>query len=454
MATTENPNRLLARFFRLFGKVEAEEVVGVSVATLTVFLLLTAYYLLKTAREPLILLGGGAEVKSYASAGQSALLLLVAWAYGTVAKRTGRMKLIATVYLFFVACLVLFAVLAMAKAPIGVVFYLWVGVFNVTAIAQFWSFAADIYTQEQGKRLFAILGIGSSVGAIAGSAIAKGLVPLGPAGLMITAAGILGVCVGLFAWMNKKFDATTGDEKDAKKKDEPFAKEQAFTLLFRDKYLLLIAASLLLLNWVNSNGEYMLDRTLLATVHDMAPDAKEKFVGAFKADYFTYFNVLGMLLQLFAVSRIIRVLGVGKALLLLPAASAIAYTTLLFNPALQIVRAAKVLENGIDYSVQNTTQQTLYLATSRVEKYVGKSLVDTLFVRLGDVMSAVAVLIGTTLSLPIFAFAALNLCLIAVWVVVLLMIGKENTRRSDEPAEQLAKEPLGREVMGREPLPS
>src|SRR5882672_3372492 len=126
--------RLLARLLRPFGKVEAGEAITATILTVTVFLLLTAYYLLKTAREPLILLHGGAEVKSYAASGQSMLLLIAVPAYGWLAKRVGRMTLIASVYLFFVSNLIVFAVLAHARANIGVAFYLWVGIFNMMAV--------------------------------------------------------------------------------------------------------------------------------------------------------------------------------------------------------------------------------------------------------------------------------------------------------------------------------
>lgn len=430
---------------RPFAEIEPDEVFGVIILTTTVFLLLTAYYLLKTAREPLILLGGGAEVKSYASAGQSVLLLVVARAYSEVAKRTSRMKLIAIVYSFFAANLVLFAILAKAEvSALGVIFYLWVGVFNVTAIAQFWSFAADIYTQEQGKRVFAIVGTGSSVGALAGAAIAKKIVAfgLGPAGLMLGAALILLVCIGSFAWVNHRLEAALLTASKKQRAEEPPGNETAFSLLIRDKYLMYIAASLLLLNWVNSNGEYVLDHTLLATVKDMPKAEAGKFISEFKADYFLFFNLGGLLLQFLAVSRILRVFGVKRALLLLPAASAVAYAMLLFTPVLAIVRWAKVVENSIDYSVQSTTQQALYLVTSRAEKYVGKALVDTLFVRLGDVMSALTVWLGSSIALEARGFAGVNLILIGVWVFVLLAIGKENSRRAELTPQQLAREPL------------
>src|SRR5687768_18001740 len=126
-------DRLLARALRPFAKVEPSEAVTAALLTLTVFLLLMAYYFLKTAREPLILLQGGAEVKSYAAAGQSLLLLFVVPAYSALARRVGRMKLLAGVYGFFALNLLVFAALVQAEVPLGVAFYLWVGIFNVTA---------------------------------------------------------------------------------------------------------------------------------------------------------------------------------------------------------------------------------------------------------------------------------------------------------------------------------
>ena len=131
--------------------------------TLTAFLLLTAYYLLKTVREPLILLQGGAEVKLYARAGQTVLMVGVVQLYGVLARRVGRLRLLVVVFLFFTANLAVFAVLARTKLAIGLPFFLWVGVFSYTVVAQFWALAADIYDADAGKRLFPIIGAGSSI---------------------------------------------------------------------------------------------------------------------------------------------------------------------------------------------------------------------------------------------------------------------------------------------------
>jgi AAA family ATP:ADP antiporter len=440
---TRSPfDRVLARALRPFARIEPAEAIGVVVLSFTSFLLLTAYYLLKTAREPLILLHGGAEVKSYAAAGQAALLLIVVQAYAAVARRVGTLRLLASVYLFFASNLLVFAMLARAGAAIGVPFFLWVGVFNYTAIAQFWAFAADVYVPEQGKRIFAVLGIGSSVGAVAGARIAKAMVPLGPAILMVTAAVILVVCILLFMLAGRHV-AQARETASTSASNEPVGAEGPFRLLMRDRYLLLIAGLTIVLNWCNANGEYILDRTLLAAVGDgrHGPGSAAAFIGAFKADYFGWVNAVGVLLQLFAVSRIVTRYGVRNALLVLPAVAFMGYGSVLVAPVLALIRVAKIAENSLDYSLQNTARQALYLVTSRHEKYVGKTLVDTFLVRSGDALSALAVLFASRNGLSTQAFAGLNLALIVVWAAIVFALGKEYARRAGESAEQVAAEP-------------
>ena len=436
MASSTKGTRAVAFLLRPFAKVEPEEAMSTTVLTLAVFLLLTAYYLLKTAREPLILLHGGAEVKSYAAAGQAALLLVVVRLYGEVATRVGRLKLLTIVYLFFVSNLLIFAACARAGLDIGVPFFLWVGVFNYTAIAQFWAFAADMYGPEQGKRLFPIIGIGSSVGAVAGARIAKSMVSLGPPAMMILAALILVVCVALYAWVDRTAEKPARVTAGVEKPEEPLAPESPFHLVLRDRYLLLVAGLTLVLNWCNANGEYILDRTLLASVseaqaHGMTPAA---FVGSFKAEYFAYVSVAGVVVQMFLVSRILTRFGVRNALLIMPFVTFTGYTLVLVAPILALIRVAKIAENSLDYSLQNTARQALYLVTSRAEKYAGKTLVDTFVVRAGDMLSAGVVLLGSRIGVSTQTFAALNLVLVCVWVVTIFAIGKENDRRAAEGA--------------------
>jgi AAA family ATP:ADP antiporter len=424
---------------RPFGKVRPEETFRAGLLTIIVFVLLTAYYLLKTAREPLVLLQGGAEVKIYAEAVDAVLLLFVVKAYAEVARRVGRRKLLGIVYLFFTSNMLVFALLARMNVRIGVAFFIWVGLFSYTSIAQFWAFAADVYGEEQGKRLFPILGIGSSLGAVLGSRIAKSLIVLGPWALMLLAAALVVVCVALLAAVEARAAIAT-DAAPAPRAEAPLGGEDPFHLLARDRYLLLIGAMTVLLNWVNSGGEYVLDRTLLADVRAQGAGA-QAFIGSFKASYFAWYNVLGVTVQMFVVSRVLARLGVRAALLFLPAVSLLGYGLFTLVPVLGAIRLAKIGENGLDYSIQNTARHALFLVSSRVEKYVGKTLVDTVGVRAGDLVSAGVVWVGVRAGMSTVGFSALNVVLTFAWVGTVVAIGREHARRSGEGEALVEMEP-------------
>lgn len=399
--------------------------------TLNVFLLLAAYYLLKVAREPLILEGGGAEVKQFAAAGQSMLLIGVTLFYSWLASRVGRMKLIAYTGFFFVSNLVIFVVLMRTKVPLGVPFYLWVGIFNRMVIAQFWAFGADIYAGERGKRLFPVLGVGSSAGAAAGATLADRLIFLGPAGLMTTAACILVLCVGISYLAHTRESKAEASRPNAKP-EEPLGDHNAFSMMVKDKYLVYVALMLLVLNLVNSMGEFLLDRTMLANADASAAAegiSKTEFIGHFKARYFEWINILGMGMQMFLVSRIIKYIGVRKALFAMPLAALGGYGTLLFLPTLSVVFFQKVIENSLDYSLANTTTQALWLVTSREAKYKVKQVADTFIVRAGDAITAVLVMKRWGFSTHLLVI--INLVGVVAWLVILSLVVREHKRRED-----------------------
>jgi AAA family ATP:ADP antiporter len=306
---------------------------------------------------------------------------------------------------------------------------LWVGIFNYTAIAQFWSFANDIYTPEQGQRVFAILGIGSSVGAVAGAFIAKRLAGLGPEAMLLGASAILLCCVLLVAVVDHREAAPRLAANAAP--EQPPLEGPVLQSLLHDKYLLWIALLMLLLNCVNSTGEYLLDRTLLSALSDGHESVHEAMrdVAQFKADYFGWVNMVGVVLQLFAVSRLLRVLGVRRALFVLPLVAVLSYGFMLVTPVLALIRLGKIAENSLDYSLQNTARQALFLVGTRAEKYLGKTVIDTFMVRAGDVLSAMVVFGANALHLPVQGFALLNLGMIACWLLVLIGLGREHARR-------------------------
>jgi AAA family ATP:ADP antiporter len=412
---------------------------------LVVFLLLTAYYVLKVAREPLILLGGGAEMKAYAAAAQSLLLVGVLKGHGELASRVGRMGLLTIVLSFFASNLVLFALALRAGWAIGVPFYLWVGVFSATVLVSFWSFANDVYRPEQGKRLFVIIGLGSSLGAVAGAALGHALSGLtGPGELMLGAAGILVVSLALLSWVHRCAPAALDGHEAAK----PLGPESGWSLLFRDRYLLLIGALALLRNWVNSTGEYVLDRALIPAAAEAAQStgiSPTRFICEFKADYFGAVNVLGLMVQLFLASRALKYLGVGRSLLVLPAVSLLANFSMVFIPALALVRSVKMLENGVDYSLQNTANNALFLVASREAKYKAKAVIDAFLMRAGDALAASAIWAGTHFGWSPRLFATLDVVLCGVWVAVAWGIQRLHARRTEvrsSPAQAPALQPI------------
>lgn len=434
MEPGDRPRSPLERFLGLFAEVRAGEGATVLLLALNVFLLLTTYYLIKPVREALILAGGGAELKAYTTAGQAFLLLFAVPAYARLASRFPRRTLIDVVTVFFAACLVGFWLLAKAGIPyLGVAFFLWVGIFNLMVIAQFWSFANDVYTPERGKRLFAIVAFGASFGAVAGSWVANRIIrAVGVEEMLVVSAALLLVSLLLTHAVDdrERGAARSGGPAPV----EPLAAGGAFRLVTGSRYLLLIAILMALLNWVNTTGEYVLGRVVAAeAVRHVGDGMSERdWIGAFYADFFLYVNLAGVLLQLFLVSRILKYLGVRVAILVLPLIALGAYTLLAFWPVLAAVRWAKTAENATDYSLQNTVRNVLFLPTTREEKYKAKQAIDTFFVRAGDLLSAALVWVGTVpLTLATRDFARVNLVLVAAWIVVAVAIGREYRRRTE-----------------------
>src|SRR5262249_47818706 len=157
---------LLERTLSVITDVRAGEGLGALLLTVDLAVLLGGYYLLKTVRESLILAQGGAEVKAYSSAAQAILLFAVVPIYGWIATRINRNQLLRWTAIFFASNLLLFAYLGHKGVHEAVPYFIWVGIFNVFTVAQLWAFATDLYTEAQGKRLFPLLGVGASLGAV------------------------------------------------------------------------------------------------------------------------------------------------------------------------------------------------------------------------------------------------------------------------------------------------
>jgi AAA family ATP:ADP antiporter len=239
--------------------------------------------------------------------------------------------------------------------------------------------------------------------------------------MLLVAAALLGVCMGLTNWVHYRERCC---EPQPGPDEEPLKSDGGFQLVFKHPYLLLIALLILLSNVVNTTGEFMLAKsvsehaTAVAAASTNAVLMRQEYIGKFYADFYFWVNVIGAGLQMFVVSRVMKYVGIGPALFLLPLVALGGYTLLSFAPVLIVIRAAKIAENSTDYSIQNTARHALFLRTSRDAKYKAKTAIDGFFWRAGDAVSAMIVFVGTTLAFDVRGFARTNAILTGAWMCV------------------------------------
>jgi AAA family ATP:ADP antiporter len=426
---------LLERGLGVVAEVRPGEGLTALLLALSLFLLLMAYYIIKPVREALILQHpAGAEYKSWLGAAIAILLLFVVPAYAALADRLSRNRLVSGVTLFFASHLVLFYLASQSgelrqSLPLSLIFFVWVGIFNMMLVAQLWAFANDVYTQEKGKRLFVIVGLGASIGAIAGGALKAALSSVFDIFemLLVSAAALVGVAV--IAQVVHRRESTrrlaAGASVAAESRLAPGegGSRGAFSLVLRQRYLSLIAAFSLVFTFVNTNGEYMLGKLIKAEASaqiargSLLPDQLLDFIDQKYNAFFGWTNALSFVLQFLVVSRLVQRLGISRAFFILPAIALLDGLAVTAVPVLAVLFVGKVAENSTDYSLNNTLRHMLWLPTTREMKYKAKQAVDSFFVRMGDVASGAWVVVGAgVLGLEIRGFALTNVLLVVLWL--------------------------------------
>lgn len=439
------------RVLGLFTDVHPGEGARAAAMLVNIFLVMVCSYVIKTLREPLILanpvpewltaagITGAAEVAAYAASAQAVLLMGFVPAYSWFASRVDRLKLVCGVTAFFAANILLFvAGVRAGVSGIGVFFFVWVGIFNMSIVAQFWSYANDIYTKGAGDRLFPIIGVGMTAGPPVGAWCARQMfeAKLPPEHMLYVAAGLLAATIALYVFANHGRTA-----RDRAAGGAPIGGRGAFSLVFGSRYIGLIALFLALANYVNTMGEFLLRKLVVgyaeaAAQANAAFDAKS-YVGGFYGSYYLWVNVAAVVLQLFVAPRLVKRWGMSVVLFALPFIALGAYGVVALGATIMIVRWAKTAENSTDYSIMNTAKALLWLPTAREEKYKAKQATDSFFVRLGDMVSGLVVFVGTTwLAFGVRSFAAVNFLVVIAWLAIAAALLRENRRLvSAGPAE-------------------
>lgn len=398
------------------------------------FLLLFSYYVVRAVREAVILTEFSAVVRSYAVAAIAVVLMALIPLYSLLRRRLGGERLVQVIIAFFALNLLAFYLFGLAGQRFGFAFFVWVGLFGVMLVAQFWAFTTDTFNLKSGQRLFPLIMIGANLGALAGAQFARLAVGwLGTYGLMLAATVVLAVAPLLCAPARRAApDAsrslTTNDVP-------PKSWTGGFSIVLGDRYLLLIALFVVLLNWINTTGGFVLAGVVQERALQLAagPEAvePERYITEFYGSFMSWVTASGFAIQALLVARMYRILGLGAVLLIPPLLAVFSYGLMAFVPIFSIIQIVKILEDSVNYSLGNTNRQALFLPTSPSAKYDGKTTIETFFWRFGDLIQAGAVYVGVNLlAWGTTQFAALNLVLAFVWLGLAVAIGREYRRQA------------------------
>lgn len=417
-----------------FTEVRRDELRALLLFFFAAFLMLASYYIIRALREGFILVDFGADARSLAVGVVTLVLMFFIPLYSRLRARFGSNQLVLGVYGFFAITMLAFYGAWMAEWKIGFVFFIWVGLFGLMIISQFWALANGCWSEAAGKRLFPFIMIGANLGALAGTEVAAiASHHHGMHGLMLIGFGVLIAAMVIlpFAWRSVPVDEQPLPTRPVQQ-PRLFG---GFSVIAGERYLILIAISVVLLNWINSNGEYLFAHFVeLHTETRLSPDAshdeKSEYVTQVYANYMLWYTSIGLILQTFVVARLFRWIGIGRSAIILPAIVAVSYLVLAFIPIFSIVRFLKIAENATDYSLMGTIRHALFLPTSQEAKFDGKTAIDTFFWRLGDLFQAGMVWLGMTwLGWSIFTFALVTAGLSVAFLACNVALAREYRRR-------------------------
>jgi len=444
----------LERALRLFTDVRPGEGLTALIMFADVFLILCAYYFVKPLRDGWIAAAAikgfsSVEVKAYTSFAQSLVLIGAVALYARLVTRWPRRELITRTTVFLMSNLFVFWMLRQAAIPMAaIIFYIWVGIFGLFVVAQFWAFAADLYCDERGKRLMPMIAIGATGGAVAGSFFTRTIVR---SGVLDSSALLLAANIPLLAALVLTAIADTrgptgegtdppGGPRVAAAPPGAGRHVGVLALVSGNRYLLAVAGVTLFTHWVSTNGDNLLFRTIqealrndlaargIADVHAMRIFVREGTT-AFYGSFFFWVNVCALVLQAFVASRLLKYGGFGVILLLLPVIALVSQSAMALFPLLLVVQVMKTAESSTGYSINNTAQQVLWLPTTAEMKYKAKPAIETFFVRVGDGLAALTVLVGVRFyALATQYLFVFNAALVVVWLLFGLVVVREHQR--------------------------
>jgi len=406
------------------------------------FLVLTSYYIIRPIRDEMGV-AGGVENLAWLFTGTLIGTLLVHPLFTWVVARYPRKRFIPFVYRFFILNLLLFFILLRtvpegAYVWVGRLFFNWTSVFNLFVVSVFWAFMADIFRSEQGKRLFGFIGLGGTLGAILGSSVTAFLAEtLGPVNLLLLSAFFLELALRCVRTLGRRVT----DEGIGSLEDEEVAMGggvwAGITGAFRSPYLLAIILFMFLFTF-SSTSMYFQQADIVSR-HFEDPGART----AFFARIDLLVNLLTLFTQAFLTGRIIKWLGLGVALAILPLVTALGFGLLGAVPTLGVLMVVQTLRRGWNYGLMKPALEALYTVLPREDKYKAKNFIDTFVYRAGDQTGAWSYNGLMAMGLSLTALAFVNVPVAGLWMAMGLGLGWAQRKRAGGSSEGPGTESVG-----------
>jgi len=403
------------------------------------FCLLAGYYVLRPLRDEMGIAGGVRNLPWLFTATFFVMLAVVP-VFGALVAKLPRRRFIPLVYHFFVLNIAVFWLLLaldIGTVHVARVFFVWISVFNLFAVSVFWSFMADLYASEQGKRLFGFIAAGGSAGALLGPAITVGLaVPLGPVNLLIVAALLLEAAVLCAQRLEAAASGLNMQEPAAAPARQP---ENAgtgggwlagITLVLRSRYLAGIAFWVALLSLAGT-FLYFQQANIVAAASD-DPAVRTRIFATIDLAI----AILTILVQFVATGRLMTRFGAGPAAAFLPAVFCLGFIALWIAPVLWVVIGFQAAQRAANFAISNPAREVLFTVLEREEKYKAKNVIDIVVFRGGDAVSGwlFAALRGAGLEPGAISLATVPIT--AAWLTLALALGRAHERRTREAASR------------------
>ena len=417
---------------RLFG-LEKHEYAAVGWSFLYFFCVLSSYYMLRPVRDEMAVFSG-ADTIPWLFMGTFVVMLLATPIFGWVTSRFPRRKFLPWVYLFFISNILIFWGVFSAAVDqdqdytwLGRIFFVWLSIFNLFIVSVFWSFMADIYTREQGRRLFGIITAGGSIGALLGGIVTSyNVIDIGFQNLFPIAAVLLAAAIPcirrLRHWVSIEQEAKPAAAKGKPLGGSSFA---GVTHMMSSRYFMGIGFSSIVASLLGT-ALYMFTASLLEE-SSLSPNERTQFFSNIN----NATNAIALVCQMFIVRHVVSRLGIGMALALMPVVSIIGFAFLAVNPTLAAVAILTIARRGLGFGIMKPTSDMLYSVVTPEEKYKTKNFIDTAIYRGGDLVGTWSVRgLMSGFGMALAAVSWVMVPFAALWAGVALWLGRDYRRRA------------------------